>query len=138
MHMAHLHLRELAFQMRSDELRKYGQDVLARDPKREAPAEVLDLMAYLIACDFVGAEAKINTIKFRFKETSDEIYVNEATNLAKSFINFAFGRFDEFEIAAELFLDNHEMSPDIEEGEYLDVLRLKAQSTQNLSGNGRL
>ena len=127
MHMAHLHLRELAFQMRSDELRKYGQEVLARDPKREAPAEVLDLMAYLIACDFVGAEAKINTIKFRFKETSDEIYVNEATNLAKSFINFAFGRFDEFEIAAQLFLDNHEMSPDIEEGEYLDVLRLKAQ-----------
>ena len=67
--MSHVDLRELAFQMRSEELRKYGQDVLRRDPSRIAPAEVLDLMAYLVACDFVGAEAKCNTIKFKFKGT---------------------------------------------------------------------
>ena len=66
--MSHVDLRELAFQMRSDDLRQYGQDVLRRDPSRVAPAEVLDLMAYLIACDFIGAEAKINTIKYKFKQ----------------------------------------------------------------------
>lgn len=125
--MAHVNLRELAFQMRSDELRKYGEDVLRRDPSRVAPAEVLDLMAYLIACDFVGAEAKINTIKFRFNGTSDEVYVNEATSLARAHINFAFGRFNEMEFAANSFLTNHRSIPNLEEGEFLDVLRLMAQ-----------
>lgn len=125
--MSHVDLRELAFQMRSDDLRQYGQDVLRRDPSRVAPAEVLDLMAYLIACDFIGAEAKINTIKYKFKGTKDEIYINEATSLAKAHIDFAFGRFKEMEISANSFLTNHRTIPDLEEGEFLDVLRLKAQ-----------
>ena len=125
--MSHVDLRELAFQMRSDDLRQYGQDVLRRDPSRVAPAEVLDLMAYLIACDFIGAEAKINTIKYKFKGTKDEIYINEATSLAKAHIDFAFGRFKEMEISANSFLTNHRTIPNLEEGEFLDVLRIKAQ-----------
>lgn len=125
--MSHVDLRELAFQMRSDELRQYGQDVLRRDPSRVAPAEVLDLMAYLIACDFIGAEAKINTIKYKFKGTKDEIYINEATSLAKAHIDFAFGRFKEMETSVNSFLTNHRTIPNLEEGEFLDVLRLKAQ-----------
>ena len=99
--MSHVDLRELAFQMRSEELRKYGQDVLRRDPSRIAPAEVLDLMAYLVACDFVGAEAKCNTIKFKFKGTKDEVYLNEATSLARVHIDFAFGRFKDMDEAAD-------------------------------------
>ncbi|MFM8921974.1 MAG: hypothetical protein ACKOFV_04900 [Candidatus Nanopelagicaceae bacterium] len=71
--MPHNNLRELAFQMRSDELRKYGQALLERNPERVAASEVLDLMAYLIECDFVGAEAKLSTIKYRFKNTVDQI-----------------------------------------------------------------
>ena len=125
--MSHVDLREMAFQMRSDDLRQYGQDVLRRDPSRVAPAEVLDLMAYLIACDFIGAEAKINTIKYKFKGTNDENYINEATSLAKAHIDFAFGRFKEMEISANSFLTNHREIPNLEEGEFLDVLRLRAQ-----------
>ena len=125
--MAHVELREMAFQMRSDDLRKYGQEVLRRDPNRVAPAEVLDLMAYLIACDFVGAEAKINTIKFKFKGTKDEVYINEATALARAHIDFAFGKFSDMDIAANSFLTNHRSIPNLEEGEFLDVLRLLAQ-----------
>ena len=125
--MSHVDLRELAFQMRSEELRKYGQDVLRRDPSRIAPAEVLDLMAYLVACDFVGAEAKCNTIKFKFKGTKDEVYLNEATSLARAHIDFALGRFKDMDEAANSFLTNHRTIPNLEEGEFLDVLRLLAQ-----------
>ena len=125
--MPHTNLRELAFQMRSDELRKYGQSVLERNPARVAASEVLDLMAYLIECDFVGAEAKLSTIKFRFKDTPDQVYVDEATSLAKAHIDFAFGRFNELEESAHNFLKNHENVPNLEEGEFLDTLRLLAQ-----------
>ena len=125
--MPHTELRELAFQMRSDQLRQYGQEVLARDPKRIAAAEVLDLMAYLVACDFVGAEAKLSTIKFKFKGTPDEVYVNEASALAAAHISFAFGRFTMLEESARSFLENHRALPNLEEGEFLDMLRLMAQ-----------
>lgn len=125
--MAHDALREMAFQMRSDDLRKYGEDLLKRDPKRIAAAEVLDMMAYLIGCDFIGAEAKLSTIKFKFHGTPDEAYVEEATALAMAHINFAFGRFDELEQTASHFLAKHRQNPTLEEGEYLDVLRLLAQ-----------
>ena len=70
--------------MQSKELRDYGREVLQRDPNRAAAAEVLDLMAYLVECDFVGAEAKIDTIKYRFQGTKDEGYVSEAISLAKT------------------------------------------------------
>jgi len=125
--MPHTDLRELAFQMRSKELREYGRGVLQRDPTRVAAAEVLDLMAYLIECDFIGAEAKIETIKYRFQGTKDEGYVAEAIALAKSHISFAFGRFDDLEESARSFLDHHEHWPTVEQGEFLDILRLLAQ-----------
>lgn len=125
--MPHTDLRELAFQMRSKELREYGRGVLQRDPKRVAAAEVLDLMAFLIECDFVGAEAKIETIKYRFQGTKDEGYVSEAITLASTHINFAFGRFDELKLSATNFLNHNENWPTIEKGEFLDVLRLLAQ-----------
>ena len=125
--MAHVELRELAFQMRSEDLRKYAEGVLARDPNRTAAAEVLDLMAYLVACDFVGAEAKLETIRFKFKGTEDEAYVNEANALATAHIGFAFGRFQELDQSAAAFIASHKLSPNLEQGEYLDVLRLTAQ-----------
>ena len=125
--MAHVNLRELAFQMRSDELRKYGSGVLERDPSRIASAELLDLMAYLVECDFVGAEAKLATIKYKFTDSKERVYLNEGTSLAKAHIDFAFGRFQAMEEAANYFLHNHESIPDVEEGEFLDIMRLKAQ-----------
>jgi ATP/maltotriose-dependent transcriptional regulator MalT len=125
--MPHKALREWAFQMRSKELREYGRTVLERDPTRVAASEVLDLMAYLIECDFIGAEAKIETIKYNFQNTSDEGYISEAISLAKAHIDFAFGRFDELEQSAHLFLDHHEHWPTIEKGEFLDIHRLLAQ-----------
>jgi len=112
--------------MRSEDLRTYGKEVLARDPDRRAAYEVLDLMAYLIACDFIGAEAKVETIQYKFKGTRDEAYVFAATNLAMAHINFAYGRFDELEKAISGFLGNSKVNQ-IEEGEFLDVLRLRAQ-----------
>lgn len=136
--MPHTDLRELAFQMRADELRKYGQSILERDPSRVAAAEVLDLMGYLIECDFVGAEAKLATIKYRFRDTKDQIYVEEATSLAKSHIDFAFGRFDELERSATDFLNHHSNLPTLEEGELLDVLRLLAQKAVLLDENEKL
>ena len=125
--MAHDALREMAFQMRSEDLRKYGEELLRRNPDRIAAAEVLDMMAYLIGCDFIGAEAKLSTIKFKFQGTADEAYVEEATSLALAHISFAFGRFDELEQTANHFLVKHRQNPTLEEGEYLDVLRLLAQ-----------
>jgi len=74
----HVKLREMAFQMRAADLRQYGQEILDKNPDRTSAAEVLDLMAYLVECDFVGAEAKVATISFRFRGTPDEIYINEA------------------------------------------------------------
>lgn len=123
----HVDLREMAFQMRSEDLRQYGQTVLTRDPNRVAAAEVLDLMAYLVACDFVGAEAKLETLKFKFKDTKDESYVEEAASLASAHISFAFGRFDELDKSALSFLTSHRNNPNLEQGEFLDVLRLTAQ-----------
>jgi LuxR family maltose regulon positive regulatory protein len=125
--MPHTNLRELAFQMRSEELRQYGRGVLERDPSRQASAEILDLMAYLVECDFEGAEAKLATIKFKFKDSKEQVYVNEGTSLAKTHIDFAFGRFKAMEESADFFLHNHEALPNVEEGEFLDIMRLKAQ-----------
>ena len=136
--MPHTDLRELAFQMRSKELREYGREVLQRDPNRVAAAEVLDLMAYLIECDFVGAEAKIDTIKYRFQNTDDEGYVAEAITLAKSHIDFAFGRFDELHDSANSFLKHNKNWPTIEKGEFLDVLRILAQRAMFLDLNHEL
>lgn len=123
----HIHLREMAFQMRSDDLRKYGQEVLTRDPNRNAAAEVLDLMAYLVECDFVGAEAKVATIKFKFKGSKDEAYVEEAAAVASAHINFAYGKFSELLNSATTFFEKHKSEPGLEQGEYLDVMRLTAQ-----------
>lgn len=120
-------LRELAFQMRSEELRQYGQTILANDPSRVAASEVLDLMAYLVACDFVGAEAKLATIKFRFDEKKEQVYLDEATSLAQAHIDFAFGRFRDLEESVNQFMTHHEHIPNLEDGEFLDVLRLRAQ-----------
>jgi ATP/maltotriose-dependent transcriptional regulator MalT len=136
--MPHTDLRELAFQMRSDELRKYAKSILDKDPTRIAAAEVLDLMGYLIECDFVGAEAKLSTINYRFRGSKDQIYVNEATSLAKSHIDFAFGRFNELEQSANTFLEHHSHLPSLEEGELLDVLRLLAQKALILDENDKL
>jgi LuxR family maltose regulon positive regulatory protein len=98
----------------------------------------LDLMAYLIECDFVGAEAKLATIKFKFRDTQDQIYVDEATSLARAHIDFAFGRFKELEISANDFLKNHENVPNLEEGEFLDTLRLLAQKHLIMDENEEL
>jgi ATP/maltotriose-dependent transcriptional regulator MalT len=136
--MPHRDLRELAFQMRSKELREHGRGVLQRDPTRVAAAEVLDLMAYLIECDFIGAEAKIETTKYRFQDTKDEGYVSEAIALAKTHINFAFGRFEELEVSARSFLSDHENWPTIEQGEFLDILRLLAQKAMILDQHEEL
>ena len=136
--MPHAALRELAFQMKSKELRDYGREVLQRDPNRVAAAEVLDLMAYLVECDFVGAEAKIDTIKYRFQDTKDDGYVTEAISLAKTHINFAFGRFDELHESANSFLTHHNNWPAIEKGEFLDVLRILAQRAMFLDLNHEL
>lgn len=125
--MSHVNLREMAFQMRSEDLRNYGQNVLARDPNRVAAAEVLDLMAYLVACDFMGAEAKVETIKFKFKDTPDQEYVDSATSLALTHINFAYGRFKELEQSIQMFMETNKTLPQLEEGEFLDIMRLKAQ-----------
>ena len=123
----HVKIREMAFQMRAADLRQYGQEILDKNPDRTSAAEVLDLMAYLVECDFVGAEAKVATISFRFKGTPDEIYVNEATALALAHINFAYGRFSELKSHAESFLQSHRSLPNLEQGEFLDILRLSAQ-----------
>lgn len=136
--MPHSQLRELAFQMQSDQLRQYGQDVLVRNPNRVAAAEVLDLMAYLVACDFVGAEAKLSTIKYKFKGTPDEIYVEEAATLAQAHVDFAFGRFNSMEEAANSFLNHHLHIPNLEEGEFLDILRLLAQKHLIMDENTKL
>lgn len=125
--MPHVELREMAFQMRSDELRNYGSEILVRDPKRVAAAEVLDLMAYLVECDFVGAEAKLDTVKYKFKGTADENYVDAATTLAQCHIHFAYGRFKELENTAENFLVENSKLPSVEQGELLDILRILAQ-----------
>ncbi len=134
----HVELREMAFQMRSDDLRQYGQTVLTKDPTRVAAAEVLDLMAYLVACDFIGAEAKLETLKFKFKGTKDENYIDEATALASAHISFAFGRFEELDKSALSFLTSHRDNPNLEQGEYLDVLRLTAQKALILDEFDRL
>ena len=134
----HVELREMAFQMRSDDLRQYGQTVLTKDPTRVAAAEVLDLMAYLVACDFIGAEAKLETLRFKFKDTKDESYVEEAASLASAHISFAFGRFEELDKAALTFLTSHRDNPNLEQGEYLDVLRLTAQKALILDEFERL
>ena len=125
--MPHTDLREMAFQSRADELRQYGHDLLIRKPESTAAAEVLDLMAYLVECDFVAAEAKLSTIEHRYRGSKFEKYVDEAVALAASHINFAYGRFNELEKTAETFLSKHEAEPNLEQGEYLDVLRLIAQ-----------
>ena len=125
--MAHVELREMAFQMRSENLREYGRRVLEKDPNRIAAFEVLDLMAYLVACDFVGAEAKVETIGYKFKGTSDQNYVDSATLLALTHINFAYGRFKEQEQSINKFLEINNALPKLEEGEFLDIMRLKAQ-----------
>ena len=124
--------------MRSDELRKYGEGVLQRDPSRVASAEILDLMAYLVECDFVGAEAKLATIKYKFRDSKEQLYVNEGTSLARAHINFAFGRFDDLEESAKLFLEKHEQDTALEKGEYLDILRLLAQKSLLLDDYERL
>jgi LuxR family maltose regulon positive regulatory protein len=123
----HVALREMAFQARSSDLRDYSVEILKRDPARQAASEVLDLMAYLIECDFVAAQAKLETLTFKFKGTNDEIYVNEATDLALAHINFAFGRFSDLQSSAHSFLENHKESPLMEQGEFLDIMRLLAQ-----------
>lgn len=125
--MPHSALREIAFQSRGEDLRQYGRDLLVRKPDSLAAAEVLDLMAYLVECDFLAAEAKLSTIEFKFKDTKFEAYVDEATSLAATHINFAYGRFNALERSAKRFLNLHELHPNLEQGEYLDVLRLLAQ-----------
>jgi hypothetical protein len=76
--------------MRSEELRKYGQNVLERNAARIAAAEVHEHMAYLVEYDFVGAEAKLATIRFRFQDSPDQTYVDEVTSLTRAHIDFAF------------------------------------------------
>ena len=125
--MPHSALRELAFQSRADDLRQYARDLLIRKPESLAAAEVLDLMAYLVECDFLAAEAKLATIEFKFKGTNFEAYVDEAIALASSHINFSYGRFKALEDSAKKFLDLHRRHPNLEQGEFLDVLRLLAQ-----------
>ncbi len=127
MSVAHTELREMAFQMRQSELRQIGQDILSKNPERVAAKEVLDLMATLISCDFEAAEATLALLEFKFKDTKDEQYVAQAILLARIHIDYAFGRFKELEETANAYLSIHKGNPDIEAGEYLDVLRILAQ-----------
>jgi len=127
--MPHTNLREMAFQSRADDLRQYSHDLLLRKPESEAAAEVLDLMAYLVECDFQAAEAKLTTIEYRYKGSKFEAYVDEAVALAATHINFAYGRFNQMEKSATAFFTRHKAEPNLEQGEYLDVLRLMAQKS---------
>lgn len=125
--MPHEQLREMAFKMQADELRQYASDLLIRKPDRLAAADVLNLMSYLVACEYVKAEARMTTIEFKYKGTSDELYVDHAVALAKAHIYFAFGKFSSMEIATNKFLESYNEVPDIEAGEFLDIMRIKAQ-----------
>lgn len=136
--MPHSALREMAFQSRAEDLRQYGQELLLRKPESTAAAEVLDLMAYLVECDFLAAEAKLSTIQFRYKGSRFEAYVDEATALAAAHINFAYGRFQELEESVAVFLELHKIAPNLEQGEYLDVLRLWAQKAMLMDEFDRL
>lgn len=136
--MPHTALREMAFQSRSEEIRQYGHDLLMRKPESAAAAEVLDLMAYLVECDFIAAEAKLSTIEYRYKGSKFEAYVDEAVALANSHINFAYGRFVAMEISAQQFIEKHKAIPSLEQGEYLDVLRLLAQKSMLMDEMKRL
>ncbi|MFM8447812.1 MAG: hypothetical protein ACKN92_06575, partial [Candidatus Nanopelagicaceae bacterium] len=117
----------MAFKMQADELRQYASDLLIRKPDRLAAADVLNLMSYLVACEYVKAEARMTTIEFKYKGTSDELYVDHAVALAKAHIYFAFGKFSSMEIATNKFLESYNEVPDIEAGEFLDIMRIKAQ-----------
>lgn len=125
--MPYTKLREWAFQARSAELRNYGAEILTRNPERVAAAEVLDLMAYLVECDFIAAEAKLATIKYKFDGSADQEFIEEAAALAQSHINFAFGRLNPLKTSAETFLANLAAMPNLEQGAPLDIWRLLAQ-----------
>ena len=126
--MSSADLRDFAFQANGDALRKYAAEILRKDPSRIAAADSLELTAFLADCDLQGAEAKIETLKFKYKDTEKIQSIISTTNLVKAHLDFAFGRFEELDrTISEEISDFEKGRSTLEATDILQLLRLKAQ-----------
>jgi LuxR family maltose regulon positive regulatory protein len=121
-------LRDFAFQANGEALRKYAAELLKRDPSRTAAADSLELTAFLADCDLAGAEAKMETLKFKYQDSEKIQSIISTTNLVKAHLDFAFGRFNDLEktINEEIATFNKGNST-LEATDILQLFRLKAQ-----------
>jgi DNA-binding CsgD family transcriptional regulator len=121
-------LRDYAFQANGDALRQYAAEVLKKDPTRTAAADSLELTAFLADCDLPGAEAKMETLKFKYQDNEKIQSIISTSNLVKAHLDFAFGRFTQLEetINEELAAFNKKVST-LEATDILQLFRLKAQ-----------
>jgi len=117
----------MAFKGDAEGLRIYGAEIAKQQPNRSYAADLLDLASYLVECDFEGAEAKIETLKFKYQESDFRPQVRSTSNLIKIHIDFSYGRFEELEKRArEEIADFYESNSALEIIDILQIFRILA------------
>ena len=127
-------LRNIAFQANGAALRAHANQILANEPTRTHEADSLELIAFLIESDLQGAEAKIDTLKFKYQDSPKSNQISSTTNLVKAHLDFAYGRFESLEncISQELAAFDAGTSS-LETPDILQLLRLRAQKLMLLN-----
>ena len=126
--MVYSELRDFAYKARGDELRNYAAQLLKQDPNLVHEADSLELVAFLVDTDFAGAEAKLETLQFKYSNSPQSQQIISTSNLVRSHLNFAFGRFEALQINVEEELKSFESGiSKIEVADILQMLRLSSQ-----------
>ena len=132
--MVYSELRDFAYKARGDELRNYAAQLLKQDPNLVHEADSLELVAFLVDTDFAGAEAKLETLQFKYSNSPQSQQIISTSNLVRSHLNFAFGRFEALQINVEEELKSFESGiSKIEVADILQMLRLSSQKDLMIS-----
>ena len=130
-------LRDFAFQGNGGALRKYATEILKADSSRAQAADALELIAYLVECDLTGAEAKIDTLEFKYGSVSSSAQIISTTNLVKAHLDFAFGRFQSLELRIHEEINSYKSGKStLGSADILQLLRIQAQKYMLLNEYG--
>lgn len=126
--MSFSELRDFAYKAKGAELRNYAEQLLKHDPNLIHEADSLELVAFLVDTDFIGAEAKLETLQFKYAGSSQSQQIISTSNLVKAHLNFAFGRFEALQANVEEELKSFDSGiSKIEVADILQMLRLSSQ-----------
>jgi LuxR family transcriptional regulator, maltose regulon positive regulatory protein len=120
--------RQFAYQGDSESFRKGALQIQNSDPSREVTVDLLELNAYLIECDFLAVEGKIQAINAKYAKDNRQFFVSKFSQMSLAHNQFAKGQISGAIEISYSYIDENAKISDLDPVDILGIYRLLAQS----------